>query len=449
LEKADLWYTVVDLCFVESIFQTLKTAFDKVTPGLVGVTFRNLDDSNLVSDFSFFPHFDIIIKLIKGFTKSPIVLGGSGFSIAPSGILERTGAEYGIVGDGERPLVELTQALKDGRQPSQIPGLVYRCDGGVVVNPPAWGNISQEPLSFHIFDYERYFREGAYIGIETKRGCPRQCCYCVDSLGKGTTVRTRAPEVVTHEMFSLVKRGINVFNFCDSEFNVDLYHAKKVCSVLIKHNAASALSWICSCTPKPFTDELASLMRLAGCNAINFNLERKDFWFSGGSKYNSVFDEIKDAIKYCKQYDIKAMISVIVGGPGESPATVSEVIHSLKILKPTCIGVNLGVRIYPNTELYDLLGLTSNKHELDIDNGFHGYIKDNDDLVMPIFYISPKLGDDPWQLIQKLIGDNNRFLFPKPNDENNVSTIALHEAIQRGHLGAYWEIALQVKNEQM
>ena len=52
-------------------------------------------------------------------------------------LLELSGADYGICGEGETGFLSLLAALNNGRDFSGIPGLVYRENGKFILNPPA------------------------------------------------------------------------------------------------------------------------------------------------------------------------------------------------------------------------------------------------------------------------------------------------------------------------
>jgi radical SAM superfamily enzyme YgiQ (UPF0313 family) len=67
------------------------------------------------------------------------------------------------------------------------------------------------------FDY--YFQENDfYIGVQTKRGCPHNCCYCVYTVVEGKQVRINPAEEVVKEMRQLYDRGIRNFWFTDAQF---------------------------------------------------------------------------------------------------------------------------------------------------------------------------------------------------------------------------------------
>jgi radical SAM superfamily enzyme YgiQ (UPF0313 family) len=65
-----------------------------------------------------------------------------------------------------------------------------------------------------------YYLQGNdfYIGVQTKRGCPHNCCYCVYTVVEGKQVRVNPAEEVVKEMRQLYERGIRNFWFTDAQF---------------------------------------------------------------------------------------------------------------------------------------------------------------------------------------------------------------------------------------
>ncbi len=67
------------------------------------------------------------------------------------------------------------------------------------------------------FDY--YLQDqDFYVGVQTKRGCPHNCCYCVYTVVEGKQVRINPAEEVVSEMQQLYDRGIRNFWFTDAQF---------------------------------------------------------------------------------------------------------------------------------------------------------------------------------------------------------------------------------------
>jgi radical SAM superfamily enzyme YgiQ (UPF0313 family) len=57
-----------------------------------------------------------------------------------------------------------------------------------------------------------------YIGVQTKRGCPHNCCYCIYTVIEGKQVRINPADEVVAEMRQLYDRGIRNFWFTDAQF---------------------------------------------------------------------------------------------------------------------------------------------------------------------------------------------------------------------------------------
>lgn len=68
-------------------------------------------------------------------------------------------------------------------------------------------------------DFDYYFQESDfYIGVQTKRGCPHNCCYCIYTVVEGKQVRINPAAEVVAEMRQLYDRGIRNFWFTDAQF---------------------------------------------------------------------------------------------------------------------------------------------------------------------------------------------------------------------------------------
>jgi radical SAM superfamily enzyme YgiQ (UPF0313 family) len=68
-------------------------------------------------------------------------------------------------------------------------------------------------------DFDYYLQESDfYIGVQTKRGCPHNCCYCIYTVVEGKQVRINPADEVVKEMQQLYDRGIRNFWFTDAQF---------------------------------------------------------------------------------------------------------------------------------------------------------------------------------------------------------------------------------------
>ena len=446
---------IADLCLAEDAVGALRETLRGPAPRVVGLTFRNSDDCFWPSAKSFIPRLAEIVRTVRTLTDAPIVLGGAGFSVFHSAILEAVGADYGIVGDGEAALIGLLRALEDGGNLANVPGLVWRASNGsgqsFIRNPPLWGPPRISPARQWV-DNRRYFREGGQAGVETKRGCDRMCPYCADMLCKGTRLRPRPPEEVAVEMENLLRMGCEVLHLCDAEFNVPPEHAAAVCEEMIRRGLGERLRWYTYACVSGFSKELARVMRRAGCVGINFGADSANAEMLAVYGRRHTREDIARAARWCQENKMRVMFDLLLGGPGETEETLRETIEFMRSVKPDCVGAALGVRVYPGLPFAGRLmrdgPLASNPHlrfgppSADMPPG-------SDSLLRPAFYIDRALGDAPAQLVRRLIGGDKRFF--EPMDEQTAENYnyndnqTLVEAIRRGARGAYWDILRQLR----
>jgi radical SAM superfamily enzyme YgiQ (UPF0313 family) len=424
---------VQDLCWSDMWERALSGFLERTRFDLVGVTLRNTDDCAFTSRQSFLTEFVAIVSTIRKHTEGLIVLGGTGFSTMPEQVLALCEADVGIWGEGEFTLVELIRRIEDGREWYDLPNLVVNRDGTWYRNPPLFKSLQNLPaMSREWIDNGRYFCEGGQAGIETKRGCTCQCIYCADPIAKGREIRTRPPNAVVDEMERLLEQGIDYMHICDSEFNLPEWHASEVCKEIIRRNLGDKIHWYAYCSPVPFSRRLAEQMHRAGCTGINFGVDNGDEAMLRRLKRDFTPDDILNAVRMCKEAGIVVMVDLLLGSPGETRASIIRTIELMRRAEPDRVGIALGVRVYPRTELA------------------HRAMRKNDglvgggDLLEPLFFIEPEIAPFAFELLDELVGDDKRFFFfdPARSDRNynyNANQL-LVDAIQKGYRGAYWDI---------
>jgi radical SAM superfamily enzyme YgiQ (UPF0313 family) len=125
------------------------------------------------------------------------------------------------VGEGERLLEKLLcgQAIADER--CYIVGETVPRDRMIHEQPEAiektacdYGYIASIWPEFEYYLQEQDF----YVGVQTKRGCPHNCCYCIYTVVEGKQVRINPADEVVAEMRQLYDRGIRNFWFTDAQF---------------------------------------------------------------------------------------------------------------------------------------------------------------------------------------------------------------------------------------
>jgi radical SAM superfamily enzyme YgiQ (UPF0313 family) len=425
---------ILDLSWVESWRDAVAASLPKQDPLAVGITFRNIDDCSSVTRVSFVPWLRELVMEVKKHTSAPVVLGGVGFSVAPEAVLEASGADCGIAGDGEETALTLAQRIERNQEPWDLPNLVYWQQGKIVCNPRQDADIAGIPaFRRELFDNPRYQAAGAMVGIETKRGCPEQCVYCADPLTKGSKIRLRPPEAVAQEMANLLRQEVCWYHLCDSEFNLPLSHAKAVCQAILDAGLADRVRWYTYCAPVPFDAELADLMVRAGCAGINFGVDSLcDEQLDRLGRRHRLAD-VENLTGFLRGAGLNFMFDLLLGGLGETEGTVRATADVARRLDLPLVGVAVGMRVYPGTPISRLLA-----PQEEVSQG------DRPRLLEPEYYFSPELRDDPVGAIRQVLGDDCRFLLlAGPEDERNYNYVGddwLARAIAEGARGAYWDI---------
>jgi tryptophan 2-C-methyltransferase len=435
---------VLDLGLTTEDAATLQSHFSSNSPRLIGISFRNVDDCFWPSCKSYVQELEQLVRSLRRLSDAPIVLGGVGLSLFVERLVALSGADFGIHGDGEQALVALFEQLQCDRDWQKIPGLCWKQGELWVSNSPAWPDQLDSPRPRDAIDNREYYRRGGQGGIESKRGCPRRCIYCADPIAKGRKVRYRSADAVAEEAAVLCAQGVEVLHFCDGEFNVPRGHALAVCDAFIAHGLQEKLRFYIYAAVRPFDAELANKLKRAGCVGINFTGDsaHPDMLLSYRAAHRR--EHLAEAVRLCRSEGIACMVDLLLGGPGETPETITHTLRNLQSIGPDCVGAALGMRLYPGTLVVEQLLAQGS---LDLNPGIKRRYTGAIDFVWPTFYVSPSLGDSPARLVRELIGTDDRFFPPidesdpaLANDHNYSDNTELGIAIENGARGAYWDL---------
>ena len=113
-----------------------------------------------------------------------------------------------------------------------------------------------------------------YIGVQTKRGCPHNCCYCIYTVVEGKQVRINPANEVVAEMRQLYERGIRNFWFTDAQFIPARRFIDDAIELLQKILDAgmSDIHWAAYIRADNLTPELCDLMVKTGMNYFEIGI---------------------------------------------------------------------------------------------------------------------------------------------------------------------------------
>lgn len=405
LARAGHEVRLLDLLFVPDIAVAVRDAYVNFRPRVTGLSIRNVDNVAFPESVSYIPDIVTVAGTLKAQGARVIVAGGSGFTIMPGELLERIGLELGITGEGEDAFPELLRRIEHGLPVNTMPGLAYRYNGCVIINPPvpvARLDTSTEPLR-GLIDNAAYMAEGGSGNLQTKRGCRFGCCYCTYPIVEGSRVRLRAPASCAEEFVRGVRQyGIKHFFIVDNVFNYPPSHAKKFCRELIARGAPAG--WSCYVNPAYLDHELAELMARSGCRGVEFGSDSAVDSVLGALGKGFRVKDVVDASAVCRDAGLKFCHSLMLASPGETNDTLVRTLDVMDKLGPNAVIAMLGIRIFPGTKLEDIaaaegvvvrggIGLEPKFYfspGLDIDKASEvlaGYGKSHANFIMPGFHL--------------------------------------------------------------
>ncbi|HEY9693434.1 MAG TPA: photosystem II high light acclimation radical SAM protein [Oculatellaceae cyanobacterium] len=113
-----------------------------------------------------------------------------------------------------------------------------------------------------------------YVGVQTKRGCPHNCCYCIYTVIEGKQVRINPADEVVAEMRQLYDRGIRNFWFTDAQFIPARKFIDDAIELLQKILDAGMhdIHWAAYIRADNLTPQLCDLMAKTGMNYFEIGI---------------------------------------------------------------------------------------------------------------------------------------------------------------------------------
>ena len=159
----------------------------------------------------------LILKSIN--TSKIIVLGGPEVSYEPKHFLDLKSVNYIIKGEGEIAFNQLLHSINAKDYYPNIPSIAYISDNQYVDNPiEEIKNLEDLKLPY-FFDEDIAHIPNRIAYIESSRGCPYNCSYCLSSLEK--TVRFFNIDSVKKAINYYMENGAKTIKFLDRTFNAN------------------------------------------------------------------------------------------------------------------------------------------------------------------------------------------------------------------------------------
>jgi radical SAM superfamily enzyme YgiQ (UPF0313 family) len=334
-------------------------------------------------------------------SKIRTVVGGPIILDYAKEVLSHSCIDYAVYGFRNETILELLDAMKTGRDLSEIEGLCFRKDGvfhHVPFTDQKYGykDLNRLPRpARHLVPNHKYFefytRKKNFTLMLTSTGCPYHCAFCGSRYQKFTE---RPLSDVMDEISEIYdKFGIREIDFKDNTFTLKKERVLEFCSQLRKRGLHNKIRWSCMTRVDRVDDEILRTMSENGCIHIKYGIETGSQRMLNYLSKGITLDRIKLAIYLTKKYKMEAYGFFQFGAPGETLVSAGET---------TRFALNMCRGIYPDSPektedaekealCYDC-PLASYKTAPDFDM-WAQWVKDKD-YELPIRAIGTKLKDD-------------------------------------------------------
>ena len=326
----------------------------------------------------------LIAERLKAEIPAKAVVGGPHVTALPRRTLtEFSGFDYGINGEGERPLLHLAEWLRDNCSKSHdiggsigldkngiivysrpsakyIDGIIHRERDGVTINarPPMLSPAELDKLPFP--DFDDYFgidhtalkRRDRHCVLAASRGTPNRDAFSVPVLGR--ELRWRSADNIVREMERAICRwGAHTFRFCDESLVYDAEEPRNLLRLLAEKPLSQPVRWSAAARPGLITDDLVKLARRAGCFRLRLDIGAGDDTILESTGKGIAIGRVRREIKAIRDAGIETELYFTLGHPGESEEQIGGTASLMAELNPDSVGIDVIIP-YPGTGIYEM-----------------------------------------------------------------------------------------------
>jgi len=345
------------------------------------------DWNRVTKDISEFVPDYLVISVTSFTLKKDIRAADIAKKVNPKIIVIAKGAHFNEVENAEKTLkdfvnlniivrgeYEITfEEIVKGKELSVIEGVSYR-NGEVIKNNP--DRKFAENLDTFPFPARELMKNNLYVRPDTKepqttiqtgRGCPAKCIFCVVPKTTGGRLRGRSPKNVVNEIQECVEKfSINNFFFRADTFTWSKKWVIEVCEEILERDLN--IKWVCNSRVDTVDKERLRLMKAAGCWAISFGAESGNQEILNILKKGITLRDIRNAVELCREFGITAILYFFFGTPWETKKTALQTIEFAKEVDPDFVEFYVAIP-FPGTELAQIIA----EEGLLVDLGLDGF----------------------------------------------------------------------------
>jgi len=317
----------------------------------------------------------IIELLDKSGRQFPVVIGGQMVSPTPEFAVKVTGADFGVIGEGEITLGELVTALRFWQDPSTIKGLVIRQGNDILSTGTGEyiKDLSKLPaVPYDLFPTEKWLPIGKWyakhcpqphwkiedrvINVHGGRGCPYKCNFCYHH----SKPRYRPiPIMISEAAEALDRFDGNMLYFSDDLVLASPKRAKELVEQIktldrrIEYSVSTRFDILAK-----INSNLLSEMKESGCRIMGLGIESGSDRILDLIGKNCTADTIRNGLEKLRKVGILPTVSIMVGQYTETKEDVEASIELMRESVRSNPNIQYAFTIttpFPGSQLYDLI----------------------------------------------------------------------------------------------
>ena len=290
--------------------------------------------------------------------RAPMFCFGPHASTTPRESMLRSPEVDGMfVGEPEEAVLQLS-ALDTVDRLGEVASLTWR-QGGEIVPHRTHGLFSgflQTPLpAWDLLALERYalpMVNKPYVLVETSRGCPYTCDFCVAPIHQGHKFRERSAKALVDEIErSHRDLGVDFFYLWGDTVTLNVKSFTAFCDELIARKLP--IQWFGNARADNLTDPaFVHRLKRSGCWMLALGIESESDDVRKDMAKRLERQKIQAAFRNMREAGIKSFAFFILGYPGETAETMDLTTRYAIELDPDFANFYPAVP-YPGTALYD------------------------------------------------------------------------------------------------